>query len=338
MSIFAAASFDDLAFEREMKVLDRELQEAAASITDSPMAVDPSTELKSFTFDKGEFMSLRGFDKRDTIVAPAYIAAATVGTGDDEHTMHIDRPVDELIENVYSNGKAKLMLFTPDSSISMHLEHPSRLMWNNKQPASEELTFVFPQDVEPPVTSRERKPLHIFSTRKDRIRMDEVLANYRPPLGSPPASPETVATIERAPPSTTSTARLRPPRSGVNAQPNLVKRKAISNPAPPMEAQITPQANNVSASDQPVQRPKAARKKTSSTSKRRKGISSGKLPCTKGCGLVCKSTGDLARHLQSTMHQTPSVPCPKGCGKLFSRKDGANRHNRKNTCAKAPRR
>lgn len=71
-------------------------------------------------------------------------------------------------------------------------------------------------------------------------------------------------------------------------------------------------------------RPKVARKKTSTP--KTNPTHTGRFRCPHDCGVVCKSQGDMARHLQSSVHQVPSVPCPKGCPKFFTRADAAGRH------------
>ncbi|KAI0054798.1 hypothetical protein BV25DRAFT_1775824, partial [Artomyces pyxidatus] len=52
----------------------------------------------------------------------------------------------------------------------------------------------------------------------------------------------------------------------------------------------------------------------------------GILSCPKqGCTQVCRSSGDLARHLMVLGHHEPSFPCV-WCGKRFTREDALKRH------------
>ncbi|KAF8071595.1 hypothetical protein FPV67DRAFT_1447125 [Lyophyllum atratum] len=53
---------------------------------------------------------------------------------------------------------------------------------------------------------------------------------------------------------------------------------------------------------------------------------------TRDCNQVCFTKGDLYRHLQSKIHQRPSIPCTKRCGAMFSRADAAKRHEKRNSC------
>ncbi|KAI0059242.1 hypothetical protein BV25DRAFT_1160079 [Artomyces pyxidatus] len=53
---------------------------------------------------------------------------------------------------------------------------------------------------------------------------------------------------------------------------------------------------------------------------------SGKFRCPEaGCTQVCKTSGDLRRHLQSLTHRAPAFPCDR-CGKSFTREDALKRH------------
>jgi hypothetical protein len=59
------------------------------------------------------------------------------------------------------------------------------------------------------------------------------------------------------------------------------------------------------------------------------------FPCIHvGCPQICKSAGDLKRHLESRQHKTPSYHC-KGCGAVtYTRLDALRRHHRnKPDCA-----
>ncbi|KAI0049940.1 hypothetical protein FA95DRAFT_1556264 [Auriscalpium vulgare] len=52
----------------------------------------------------------------------------------------------------------------------------------------------------------------------------------------------------------------------------------------------------------------------------------GKFRCPEaGCTQVCKTSGDLRRHLQSLAHRAPAFPCDR-CGKNFTREDALKRH------------
>lgn len=51
------------------------------------------------------------------------------------------------------------------------------------------------------------------------------------------------------------------------------------------------------------------------------------FPCTvPGCSHICKSAGDLGRHMESIAHQEPQYGCLGGCGLIYTRIDALRRH------------
>lgn len=251
MSLYAQESYDDMAFEREMKAAHQELLDAAATIDDSPMVVgSPPTE----RYESSQFRRIGGFD---TTIPTTFIPKATAMRGAGVQGLFMPKEQPELLP------------FTMNAKYSMHVEHSSRSFGSGTNLRLQGHTHVAPKQVEPPSGSYKTwKPSHVVSKPTNGIMEAVIEGGYRSTIPVPVTTPRIEMTT--------------------------------------------------------LPRPKVARKKTSTP--KASPTHTGRFFCPHNCGVVCKSQGDMARHLQSSVHQAPSVPCPKGCPKFFTRADAAGRH------------
>ncbi|KAF9460312.1 hypothetical protein BDZ94DRAFT_1238518 [Collybia nuda] len=325
MSLCNQESFDAIALDERIEVLNQELLDAAASIDDSR----PSLVPHGGPTETGLFMDI---DEFDTIITPklSFVPPARIRTN--SRDTHSSRPVSERRDIYMSHKFADLLPFVSNKYPLLVTEHESRSYWNNAtQPQVR--THVTPQEVEPPAGTYRtwKKPLVV--PKPIQGMMEAVIDDG---LHFPAPAPIYMPVLETTPPINPTPPPAQIVRSRVTtSRPVLVKQKTISYPLAERTAQATSSAAAPGAKVQlaSATRSKATRKKTSPVS-RTKSTLTGRFPCPSNCGHVCKSKGDLRRHLQSLAHQAPSFPCPNSCGNLFTREDAAERHGRSRGCPK----